>query len=175
VSPDYLEVRLGAERSFLFTGGLPFVQRHGDRMADVILVPEGERTRSFDLLLSTDRDVPMQTAVGWVSPAPVVETTRGAPHFGTSGWLAHVDMPSLIVTALQPAAPTEGANRAVAARLMESASFGGAAEIRFARDPNRASLIDGMGHVLQPLTLSGDAVPVEFSANETVRVLLEWE
>ena len=47
VSPDYLEVRLGAERSFLFTGGLPFVQRHGNRMADVILIPEGEQSRSF--------------------------------------------------------------------------------------------------------------------------------
>ena len=51
VSPDYLEVRLGAERSFLFTGGLPFVQRHGNRMADVILVPEGEEERAFELLV----------------------------------------------------------------------------------------------------------------------------
>ena len=50
VSPDYLEVRLGSERSFLFTGGLPFIQRHGARMADVILVPEGEQGRTFDLL-----------------------------------------------------------------------------------------------------------------------------
>ena len=98
VSPDYLEVRLGAERSFLFTGGLPFIQRHGSRMADVILVPEGEQCRAFDLLLATDRDVPMQTAVGWVSPTPIVETTKGPPHFGVSGWLGHVDMPSLIVT-----------------------------------------------------------------------------
>ena len=85
VSPDYLEVRLGAERSFLFTGGLPFVQRHGNRMADVILVPEGEQCRAFDLLLATDRDVPMQTALGWVSPAPVVETEKGPPHFGSTG------------------------------------------------------------------------------------------
>ena len=43
VSPDYLEVRLAAERSFLFTGGLPFLQRHGSRMVDVILIPEGEQ------------------------------------------------------------------------------------------------------------------------------------
>ena len=175
VSPDYLEVRLGGERSFLFTGGLPFLQRHGNRMADVILVPEGEQARSFDLLLATDRDVPMQTASGWVSPAPVVETTKGPPHFGTSGWLAHVDMPSLIVTALQPMPAGEGANRAVAARFMETAGFGGAAEVRFARDPSRAAMIDGNGATLQPLTMTGDAVTVEYSANETVRVLLEWE
>ncbi|VTU02038.1 glycosyl hydrolases family 38 : Uncharacterized protein OS=Planctomyces maris DSM 8797 GN=PM8797T_30352 PE=4 SV=1 [Gemmataceae bacterium] len=175
VSPDYLEVRLGAERSFLFTGGLPFVQRHGTRMADVILVPEGEQGRSFDLLLATDRDVPMQTAAGWVSPTPVVETEKGPPHFGVSGWLAHVDMPSLIVTSLQPCAAGEGANRAVAMRAIESAGFGGAAEVRFARDPFRASTVDGEGNAVLPLTLVGDAVQLEFSAGETLRVKFEWE
>ena len=98
-------------RSFLFTGGSAVhLRRHGSRMADVILIPEGERARSFELLLATDRDVPMQTAMGWTSPTPVVETTKGPPHFGSTGWLAHVDMPSLILTALQPAAAGENAN-----------------------------------------------------------------
>jgi hypothetical protein len=174
VSPDYLEVRLSAERSFLFTGGLPFLQRHGNRMVDVILVPEGERQRSFDLLLATDRDIPMQTALGWVTNVPVVETTKGPPHFCTSGWLAHIDMPSLILTAMEPIPAGEGANRAVAARAIECAGFGGAAELRFARDPSRASLIDGMGKSIQPLTMLGDAVQVEYSAGETLRVMLEW-
>lgn len=175
VSPDYLEVRLAAERSFLFTGGLPFLQRHGSRMVDVILIPEGERARSFELLLATDRDVPMQTAVGWTSPTPVVETAKGPPHFGSIGWLAHVDMPSLILTALQPASAGENANRAISARFIETAGFGGAAEIRFARDPFRASMIDGNGASLQPLSLANEAVQVEYSANETIRVLFEWE
>jgi hypothetical protein len=175
VSPDYLEVRLAAERSFLFTGGLPFIQRHGNRMADVILIPEGEQTRMFELLLATDRDVPMQTAAGWVSPAPVVETEKGPPHFGTSGWLGHVDMPSLILTCLRPATAGENANRAVSARFTETAGFGGAADVRFARDPLRASLIDGMGRALQPLAMTADAVQLEYSAGETIRVLFEWQ
>ena len=175
VSPDYLEVRLGAERSFLFTGGLPFIQRHGNRMADVILIPEGEQIRAFDLLLATDRDVPMQTAAGWVSPVPVVETEKGPPHFGTSGWLGHVDMPSLIVSCLRPAVAGENANRAVSARFVETAGFGGAADVRFARDPLRASLIDGMGRPLQPLAMTADAVQLEYSAGETIRVLFEWQ
>ena len=175
VSPDYLEVRLGAERSFLFTGGLPFVQRHGNRMADVILIPEGEQSRSFDLLLATDRDVPMQTALGWVSPTPVVETTKGPPHFGSTGWLGHVDMPGLILTALRPAPAGEGANRAISGRFVETAGFAGSAEIRFARDPFRASSIDGKRAALQPLSINGDAVAVDYSAEETIRVLFEWE
>ena len=71
VSADFLEIRVGGERTFLFTGGLPFIQRHGTRMADVILVPEGEQGRRFELLIAADRDFPMATAVGWTSPAPV--------------------------------------------------------------------------------------------------------
>src|SRR6185312_14826215 len=82
VSPEYLEVRFGSERSFLFTGGLPFLQRNGARMADVILVPEGEECRSFELLVALDRDLPMQTALGWVSPSPVVRTEKGPPAAG---------------------------------------------------------------------------------------------
>jgi hypothetical protein len=174
VSPDYLEVRLGGERSFLFTGGLPFVQRHGARMADVILVPEGEQTRTFDLLLATDRDVPMQTAMGWVSPSPVVVTEKGPPAVSASSWLAHVDMPSLLVTCLKPCEPGEGATRAVAGTLVETAGFGGAAGLQFARNPNQASLVDGTGKPLSPLTMTGDAIQLEYSAGETLRVKAEW-
>jgi hypothetical protein len=173
-SPDYVEVRLGGERSFLFTGGLPFVQRHGNRMADVILVPEGEQGRTFELLLALDRDQPMQTAVGWVSPAPVVLTAKGPPPAGASHWLAHVDMPSLVLTALRPCEAGEGMNRAVVGQFVECAGFGGSAELRFARDPSRAALVDGTGNTTHPLSLNGDAVPLEYSAGETLRVKVEW-
>ena len=174
VSADYLEVRFGAERSFLYTGGLPFVQRHGTRMADVILVPEGEQDRVFELLLACDREQPMQTAAGWVSPTPVVPTEKGPPAVGVSSWLAHVDMPSLILTGLRPVEPGEGMNRAVAGRFVECAGFGGSAELRFARDPVQAAIIDGMGHPTQPLTMNGDAIPLDYSAGETIRVKAEW-
>lgn len=170
VSPDYLEVRLGAERTFVFTGGLPFLQRHGTRMADVILVPEGEQGRRFELLLAMDREYPMQTAAGWVAPAPVVETDKGPPHIGAVGWLAHVDLPSLLLTSLRP-----DAGRAVAARFVECAGFGGAADLRFARDPVRAEMMDGEEHVLQPVTLADGAIPLEFSASEAFRVRAVWE
>lgn len=174
-SPDYLEVRLGGERSFLFTGGLPFLQRNGTRMADVILVPEGEQGRSFELLLAADREQPMQTAIGWVSPAPMVLTAKGPPAAGASHWLGHIDMPSLILTALKPAEPSEGRNRAVLGQFVECSGFGGTADLRFARDPAAASAVDGMGVVTHPLTLNADAVPLEYSAGETLRVKVEWD
>lgn len=174
VSPDYLEVRLGSERSFLFTGGLPFIQRNGSRMADLILVPEGEQGRVFELLLACDREQPMQTAAGWVSPTPVVVTEKGPPPVGSSSWLAHVDMPSLILTSLRPTEASEGMNRAVVAQFIECAGFGGAAELRFARDPSQASAVDGMGHPSQPLSMANDAVQLDYSAGETLRVKVDW-
>ena len=100
-------------------------------------------------------------------------------------------MPSLHVTSLRPCSfdrPAiaeianasedgsggRGASRAVAGTLVETAGFGGAAELRFARDPSRAELVDGTGKPLSPLTMTGDAIQLEYSAGETLRVRAEW-
>jgi hypothetical protein len=174
VSPDYLETRLLAERSFVFTGGLPFIQRHDTRMADVILAPEGEQGRRFELLLAMDREYPMPTAAGWAAPSPVVFTEKGPPPVGPSGWLGHLDLPSLLLTELRPADPGPGTVRAVTARFVECSGYGGTADLQFARDAAKAELIDGEGNPLTELSLSDGAVPLEFSAGETFRVKVEW-
>jgi hypothetical protein len=140
VSPDYVEVRFGGQRTYLFNGGLPFVQRHGTRMLDVVLIPEGETETTFDLLLALDREQPMQTATGWAAPA----------------------------------SPGEGMGRAVLARFIETAGYGGAAELRFARDTDRGWLTDAAGVPTQELTLIGGGVPIEFSAGEVITVKAEW-
>ena len=174
VSPDYLEFRLGAERTCLFTGGLPFLQKHGDRMVDLVLIPEGEECRTFEMLIAFDRDYPMQTASGWTTSAPVIRTDKGPPPNGTSGWLAHVDLPSVLMTSMRPVPAGEGMNRAVALRLMETAGFAGATDMRFARDPNRAFNLDGDGVPGAEIALNEGAIPTDFSANETFRVRAEW-
>ena len=45
-----------------------------DRMADVILIPEGEQARTFDLLVCMDREYPMPTAAGRGSPGTSIGT-----------------------------------------------------------------------------------------------------
>jgi hypothetical protein len=65
--------------------------------------------------------------------------------------------------------------RAVAARFVECAGFGGTADLRFARDPAKAVLVDGEGQPLTEVTVIDGAVPLEFSAGEAVRVRAEWE
>jgi hypothetical protein len=169
-SPDYLEFRLGKERTFLFTGGLPFVQRHGQRMMDVVLVPEGETTTRFDLLLAFDREHPMQTATGWTLPPTIVETAKGPPHIGATGWLGSVDLPSLLLTSLRPI----GESRTIEARLVETAGYAGSAELRFARDPAIAKLVDLAGEPLSDVTLVEGGIPLEFSAGELLTVRAEY-
>ncbi len=105
-TPDYLEIRLGRENTVLFPGGLPFHQRHGGRMIDVLLVCPGEKTQAFDLAIGLDREYPMQTALGMVTPAPVTATTQGPPHVGAEGWLFHLDAPNLLLTSFRPAPPS---------------------------------------------------------------------
>jgi hypothetical protein len=174
-SPEFVEVRFGATRTTLFTGGLPFAQKSGGRMLDVVLLPEGETARSFEVLIAFDRDHPAQTAAGWVAPAAVVPTDKGPPPVGPTGWLAHVDLPSLLMTSLKPVAPTaDGMTRAVAARFVETAGFGGTADLLFARTPGKAYLVDDAGAMQSEIALTGDPVGLEFSANELFRVRAEW-
>ena len=111
-TPDFLELRLARQSTAIFTGGLPFHQRHESRMLDVILVPEGETGQVFDLAIGLDREHPTQTALGIVSPVALVPTMKGPPHIGATGWLFHLDAPNLLLTTLRPGClepPAEGA------------------------------------------------------------------
>jgi hypothetical protein len=65
-------------------------------------------------------------------------------------------------------------SRAVSARFIETAGFGGAADLRFAKDAARAGLIDGEGHAVNEIVVADGAVPMEFSSGEAFRVKVEW-
>jgi hypothetical protein len=170
-TPDYLELRLGRQSTTLFPGGLPFHQRHASRMLDVILVPAGETAQAFDLGLGLDREHPMQTALGMVSPVPVVPTTKGPPHVGATGWLFHLDAPNLAVPSVRPAAA--GAD-AMVFRMLECSSHSGPAELRCVRDPRRAVLLDARGTELLEASVSGDTVLLDVTGNDLVQVRVEF-
>ncbi len=171
VSPDFVEVKLGRSGTTILTGGLPFHQRQGPRMLDVILIPEGEQTRSFDLGLALDRDYPMQAAVGMISPLAVVPTEKGPPHIGPSGWLFHVDSPNLLLINMRPT--DDGGRSFIATFLETSGVHGGTAELRCVRDPSGATLLDGDDQPTTGLSVVGDAVRLDFAAGELLRVQVD--
>jgi len=174
-TPDYLEIRLGRQNTLIFPGGLPFHQRHGGRMIDVLLLCPGEQTRSFDLAIGLDRDYPMQTALGLATPAPVTATIQGPPHVGSEGWLFHLDAPNLLLTGLRPALAAEGSGEATAilARLVEIGGFGGQAELRCVRDPKRAVLLDSLGTPQMEVSTHGDAVHLDVARHDLVQLRVD--
>jgi hypothetical protein len=182
-TPDYLEIRQPPGNTVLFPGGLPFHHRQGGRMLDIILVPEGEKGTVFDLGIALDREVPMQTALGYASPLALVPTTKGPPHIGASGWLFHIDASNLLLSRLVPGAlevrpdPVEvpaGPRDAIVARFLECAGYSGLAEFRCVRDPKRAVVLNNCGQYLLEANLSGDTVHLEVSPNDLVLVQVEF-
>jgi hypothetical protein len=170
-TPDYLELRLGKQATTLFPGGLPFHQRHGSRMLDIILLAEGETTHTYDLGLGLDREHPMQTALGLISPAPLVPAGQGPPHVGAVGWLFHLDATNLALTSLRPAS---GGADAVMARLLECSAYGGQAEFRCVRNPQRAALLDARGTALMEASVIGDAVQFEVASGDLAHLRIEF-
>jgi len=170
VTPDYLEFRYGTERTFVFSGGLPFFQTHQQKLIDAILIPAGETERTFEFLIAADRDHPMQIAQGWITPTPVVPTELAPPAGLTSSWLMHVDWPSLWMTGLRPVGRS---NATLTARFLETAGFAGHAEIRTARAPEKPYKVDALGQTLEPLSLAEGAITVDFAADELFAI--QWD
>jgi hypothetical protein len=168
---DYVEWRLAGLSTVLFPGGLPFHQRHGARMLDVILIPEGETARAFELGLGLERDYPIQTALGMITPVPLVPTSKGPPHVGTSGWLFHLDAPNVMLMDVRPA--PDGAD-AVIARVLECSGQGSQAELRCVRDPQRATLLDAAGSKLMDLHTHGDAVTFEMVHGDFAQLRVDF-
>ncbi len=168
-TPDYLELRVGGQSTAIFPGGLPFHQRHGSRMLDVILSVEGEETSSFDLAVGLDRGNPAQTALGVATPVPLVETSMGPPHVGAVGWLFHLDAPNLLLTSLRPT----GAD-GVVARMLEVSGVGGQAQWRCVRDPKQARLIDAHGEAILELPIKGDAVQLDVGRNDLIEMRIDF-
>ncbi|HYV36881.1 MAG TPA: hypothetical protein VE988_14325 [Gemmataceae bacterium] len=181
-TPDYIEIRLPRQFTTIFPGGLPFHQREGGRMLDVILITPGEPAQVFDLAIGLDREQPMQTALGLVTPATVVPTTKGPPHIGAKGWLFHLDAPNLVLTSMRPGglelphegvAPREHVD-AVTVRLLECANFSTPAELRCVRDPQRVALLDARGLLLMEGTQTGDAAMFHAGPGSFLQLLVQF-
>jgi hypothetical protein len=170
VTPEFLELRAGRLATLLLPQGLPFHQRHGGRMLDMVLVPPGETGRSFSIAVALERDHPAQTAWGMISPVIAVPVERGPPHVGPTGWLAHLDSANLMLTSLRPAEDGNG----VIARLLEIGGASGSAALRWARNPKSADLLEPDGTVMMPLTIEGDAVQFDYGAHEWLEIRVEF-
>ncbi len=170
-SPDYLEMRAGRTNTILLMGGLPFHQRQGGRMVDVILVPAGEECQTFELAIGLDRDYPALTACGMVSPVTVVTTTKGPPHIGATGWLFHLDAPNVLLTSLRPA--LDGSD-AIFARMTECGVHGSHAELRCVRNPARVQQMNLRGEVQSSPGTNEDLIFLDPAQGELIPLRIDF-
>jgi len=59
--------------------------------------------------------------------------------------------------------------------LLECSNLGGQAEMRCARNPRRATLVDGCGVSVSEASVQGDAVLFEYAASELAQLRIEFE
>jgi hypothetical protein len=173
-SGEFLEIRLGHERTTIFPGGLPFIQRHGGRMADIILIAQGETAQVFELALGLEREYPGQTALGFVTPVTAIPTTKGPPPVGPSGWLFHLDAPNLLLVSLQPVVASTPGPSALEMCLLETSNYGGSAELRCVRNPVRAYSVNAWNEPYIEFSVQDDRVTIDYAASELLRLRIEF-
>jgi hypothetical protein len=170
-SSEYIEISGGPIRTAILTGGLPFTQRHSERMLDVILITEGEMARAFEVGIVADQDDPIQGAFDFVTPSIVIPTAKGPPHVGTTSWLLSIDAENVVITSVQPA--RDGSD-AILLRLVETRGISSQATVRCARTPTRANLVDEFGKELQEFTVHEDGIALYFGSGEMQRLRIEF-
>jgi hypothetical protein len=185
-TPDFFEVRGQRHNTVILTGGLPFLRRHENRMVDVILMPQGETANVFELAVGLDREYPMQSALEWITPVPVLATSKGPPHVGASSWLYHLDTLNLLLTSMRPGGLERAAAYAepgttprdrfdaITVRLLECGSQSGQAEFHCVRNPSRAAVLSARGDLLLEAGISGDAATIEVTPNDINQLQIEF-
>jgi hypothetical protein len=141
-------------------------------MLDTLLIAPGEQDTKFTLHISLDRDLPQFTAYSLQSPAYCQLTSEGQPQSGASSWLFQIDAPNLILTSMRTLPPREDSTTAIVLQLQEIGGNGGIAELRCVRNPKRAVRLDGLNEEMHELGCNGDAISVEYSAHEIVRICI---
>jgi alpha-mannosidase len=170
-SPYFVEVHGRRTRTAILTGGLPFHQRVGGRMLDVLLVTPTETCRRFELGLGIDLSNPFQAALDLITPPAMIATDGGPPASGPAGWFFHLDARNVVVTSL---APLGGERRGVRLRLFETAGRYTRANLRCLRPVADAQTTDFHCQRLARLYPEGDVVPFDLAPREITQVEVEF-
>jgi len=170
-APHFVEVRQQNRRTTILTGGLPYHRRPGPRKLDCLLVVHGETARRFRVGIGVDLPHPVAAAKDYLAP-PAMHVSSAAPR-RHSGWLVHVDTPSVIATAwdlLESAGRLAGFR----ARLLETEGHPTPVRLRSFLPPASARQTDFLGNTLHNLRMEGDDVCIELEAYQWAQVDVYW-
>ncbi len=179
-SPDYLDLRSGKQQTIVFPQGYPFVQKHEDRMIDLIWIAGNEQQRIFEFAIALDREYAYATSLGLQSPALVCASAKSAPRVGPTGWLCHVDSMQLTLIRMRPLIESQEGleirgGRKIVCEWMETSGYSGSATIRFVRNPVRAQFVDGNGIALGDIFCDNDSIHIDFAAHDLLRIQIDFD
>ncbi|MBL8824545.1 MAG: hypothetical protein JNJ77_18305 [Planctomycetia bacterium] len=169
-TPGFIELETQQGRTAIFSGGLPFWQRHSSRMLDTLLVVEGETETQFRFALSVDDDLPHRTAQDWLTPAIVVPNQK-QPASSTTGWLFHLDAPSVLILDISREPFKE---KSILVRLVESFGYATDAVLLCPSPPKSAAVVNSWGDVMHTITPQQDSVPLRLGCYEFQQVRLDF-
>ncbi len=179
-APHFIEVTDGEYRTTIHPVGLPFHRKTGPRMIDTLMVTAGETQRRFRFVVSVDEPFPMEasrSAFGAVEPV-VVQNGSEQP---LSGWFFHVDSHNVQVAQLLPLSSTmQGTTNpadgplGVRVRLRETEGRFRTVRLRCFRSPASARQCDFLGSAITDLSIDGDAVVIDVTANEVCDVEIRF-
>ncbi|HEY5315654.1 MAG TPA: hypothetical protein VIK18_24200, partial [Pirellulales bacterium] len=172
-APEFIELREGAARTAIFTGGLPYHRFNGDRMLDTLLVVRGESRRIFSLGIGVDVAHPAAAALELHDPLSVVPEAPVPTAENGSRWLFHLDVRNVVATHWEVAGEG-GPNAGFRLRLLETEGRAGRVHLRVFRTPRLARQIDFLGNPLAELAIEGDRVAVDLSAYEWIQIEAQW-
>ncbi len=141
VSPLGLVIDEAERQTLISTAGLAFHRKVGDRFIDTLLVVEGEACEIFKLSYGFDVPAPVATAKAFITGSlqVPVEKPQSLP---PRGWIAFASPPDVMITHLQIRQREDG-RLAATIRAIQTRSQSANITLRFCRDVQFASILDG--------------------------------
>jgi len=172
-SPHYVSIEAESQRTTIFTGGLPFHRRIGNRILDTLLVVRGERERKFTLGIGVDVKHPMNEALSLLSPPVLLPETNGAPKPSASSWLFHCDSRNVTATHWRPLID-EGNIVGFTVRLLETAGRPAKAGLSGFRAIESAVKVDQLGKEVAEFTVADGKAQIELAGSQWIEVQARW-
>ncbi len=169
-SPYFVEIHGRKHRVAILPGGLPFHQKHSERMLDMLLITATETVRTFEFAIGLDLPNPFQAALDLITP-PAMIACNGPPACGSRGWFFHLDASNIVITSLSPLHPDRCGVRL---RLFESAGRYTRARLQCLRTVTEARMTDFHGQRLASLESEGDRVTLDLSPHEFTQLEIEF-
>jgi hypothetical protein len=135
VQTKYLHFTQGSHATTILAHDSFVVRRKGTRGIEIPLLAESGNTFKNKLGFAVDRDYPHLLSKGSHTPFLVIPVTKGPPSIGPTGWLMHMDSPSMMLERIR----VDQANR-ISAICWECADRPATVSMTFAKPPQKAIL-----------------------------------